>query len=217
MIKTEGAVMVVGSGEGIQLKHDENKGRLIIAGGDFNKGKKVLCFYSDDHGKTWHRGQSVPFKGEMAWASESKVAELPDGKLVLNSRTFVITGDKQRLRTRAFSNDGGVTWSVLENDPALKTVSCNGSLISVKHPKGKDGTILLCSVPVGPKRTHGTVYVSFNEGLTWPVKKLVIEGQFDYSSLMELPDNSIGLFYETNSHKDIKLVKFNLDWLMKIG
>ncbi|MCK5280149.1 MAG: exo-alpha-sialidase, partial [Cyclobacteriaceae bacterium] len=214
MIKTDGAVMVVGSGEGIQLKYGENKGRLIIAGGDFNKGKKVLCYYSDDHGETWNRSQLIPFEGEMAWASESKVAELSDGNLVLNSRTFVNTGDKQRLRTRAFSNDGGITWSTLENDPALLTVSCNGSLISVKHPKGKDGALLLCSVPIGPKRTHGTVYVSFDGGQTWPLNKLVVEGQFAFSSLMELPDNSIGLFYETNSHKDIKLVKFNLGWLL---
>lgn len=215
MVKTDGAVMVVGSGEGIQLEHGEKKGRLIIAGGDFNKGKKVLCYFSDDHGKTWQRSDPVPFEGEMAWASESKVAELPNGTLVLNSRTFVQNGNKQRLRTRAFSSDGGVSWSVLENDPALKTVSCNGSIIAIKHSKGKDGAILLCSVPVGPKRTHGTVYVSFDGGLTWPLKKLVIEGQFAYSSLMELPDNSIGLFYETNSHKDIKLVKFALDWLLE--
>jgi sialidase-1 len=211
MVKTDGAVMVVGSGEGIQLEQGEKKGRLIIAGGDFNKGKKVLCYFSDDHGKTWERSATVPFEGEMSWASESKVAELPNGTLVFNSRTFVKTGDKQRLRTRTFSNDGGNTWSVLENDPALKTVSCNGSLIAVKHSKGKDGAILLCSVPVGPGRTHGTVYVSFDGGLTWPNKKLVVKEQFAYSSLMELPDNKIGLFYETNSHKDIKLVKFSID------
>ncbi len=216
MVKTDGAVMVVGSGEGIQLEHGAHKGRLIIAGGDFNKGKKVLCYYSDDHGKSWQRSEPVPSKGEMAWASESKIAELPDGKLVLNSRTFVQTGDKQRLRTRAFSNDGGISWSILENDPALKAVSCNGSLIAVKHPKGNDGAILLCSVPVGPGRTHGTVYISFDGGLTWPYKKLLVEGQFAYSSLIELPDNTIGVFYETNFHKDIKLIKITSDWLLNV-
>lgn len=214
MIKTDGAVMVVGSGEGIQLEYGAHKGRLIIAGGDFNKGKKVLCFYSDDHGETWNRSQAVPFEGEMAWASESKVAELADGILVLNSRTFELSGNGQRLRTRSFSHDGGINWSVLENDPALKTVSCNGSLITVKHPKGKDGVMLLCSVPVGPKRTQGTVYISFDGGMTWPNKKVLVEGQFAYSSLIKLPDNSIGLFYETNFHKDIKLIKFTSDWLL---
>jgi len=214
MIKTNGSVMVVGSGEGIQLEYGANKGRLIIAGGDFYKGKKVLCFYSDDHGKTWMRSKTVPWKGEMSWASESKVAELPDGTLILNSRTFVSNGNSQRLRTRTFSDDGGISWSTLENDTALKTVSCNGSLICVKHPEGTDRAILLCSVPVGPGRTHGTVYVSFDGGKTWPHQKLIVEAEFAYSSLAELPDKTIGLFYETNSHKDIKLVKFTLDWLL---
>ena len=213
MVATHGAVMVVGSGEGIQLRRGPAKGRLIIAGGDFYKGKKVLCYYSDDGGKVWKRSNVVPFKGKMAWASESKVAELADGTLVLNSRTFVRDGAKHRLRTRAFSADGGITWSTLENDPALKTVSCNGSLIAAKHAKGKGGTILLCSVPVGPGRTHGTVYVSCDGGRTWPTKKLVVSGSFAYSSLVVLPDGKIGLFYEADGYRTVRLVRFSIDWL----
>ncbi|NQT36593.1 MAG: exo-alpha-sialidase [Planctomycetes bacterium] len=213
MVGTHGAVMVVGSGEGIQLAHAPHKGRLIVAGGDFHRGKKVLCYYSDNHGRTWNRSRVVPHEGTMAWASESKVAELPDGTLVLNSRTYVVDGSEHRLRTRATSTDGGVTWTTLENDPALKTVSCNGSLIAVKHPRGTDDVALLCSVPVGPGRTHGTVYVSFDGGKTWPLAKLVVEGSFAYSSLMKLPDGQIGLFYETDGYRKIRLVRFSLDWL----
>jgi N-acetylneuraminic acid mutarotase len=187
---------------------------LIVAGGDFYKGKKVLCFYSDDHGTTWQRSEVVPHTGKMSWASESKVAELPDGTLVLNSRTFVTGDSKQRLRTRAFSNDGGCTWSTLENDPALATVSCNGSLIAVPHERGQDGAVMLCSVPVGPGRTHGTVYVSLDGGRTWPLRKLIVPGEFAYSSLMELPDGMIGLFYEASGMLDINLVRFSMDWLL---
>lgn len=215
MIDTHGAVAVFGSGEGIQLRHGQDKGRLIISGGDFYQGKKVLCYYSDNHGITWQRGTPVPTPGTMAMASESKVAELPAGNLVLNSRTFHQDGSKQRLRTRAFSDDGGLTWTTLANDPALKTVSCNGSLISVAHDAGTNGAILLCSVPVGPKRTHGTVYVSFDEGKTWPTQKLVVPGEFAYSSLVELADGRIGLFYESRGHKDIVLARFDLNWLLQ--
>ncbi len=214
LMDTHGAVMVVGSGEGIQLKHGPYRGRLIVAGGDFFQGKKVLCYYSDDHGVTWQRSNTVPWEGEIAWASESKVAELRDGTLVLNSRTFVKDGGKQRLRTRSFSRDGGITWTRLENDDALKTVSCNGSLIAVDHGKGRNNTVLLCSVPAGPKRTHGMVYASFDAGLTWPVSKVVVRGEFAYSSLVRLPDGTIGLFYETRNHRDIKLIKIDLDHLL---
>ena len=216
MVQTRGAVMVVGSGEGIQLERGDHKGRLIIAGGDFYQGKKVLCFYSDDQGETWQRSESVPFEGKMAWASESKLAELSDGTLVLNSRTFVVDDSDQRLRTRAFSRDGGLTWTRLENDPALKTVSCNGSLIAVSHPQGKDGTVLLCSVPVGPGRTHGTVYVSFDGGRTWPHSKLVVPTAFAYSSLVMLPDGHIGLFYESVGYAKIELVRFSISWLLDL-
>ena len=206
--------MVVGSGEGIQLEHSPNRGRLIVAGGDFYKGRKVLCYYSDDRGKTWKRSKVIPHRGNMAWASESKLAELPTGTLVLNSRTFVEDNSFHRLRTRAFSRDGGITWTRLENDQALKTVSCNGSLIAASHPRGRDQTILLCSVPTGPGRTCGTVYVSFDGGLTWPHKKVVVPTEFAYSSLIQLRDGRIGLFYEGRLYRTIELVRFTLDWLL---
>jgi len=215
MVDTHGAVMVVGSGEGIQLKHGPATGRLLVAGGDFYQGKKVLCFYSDDHGRTWQRSAVVPWAGDMAWASESKVAELPDGTIVLNSRTFVHNGSKQRLRTGAFSRDGGRTWTRLANCPDLKTVSCNGSLLAAPYPRGDNGTLLLCSVPLGPGRTCGTVYVSFDGGKTWPHNKVVVSEEFAYSSLIHLDNDTIGLFYEANGHKDIRLARFPLAWLLK--
>ncbi|NQT11333.1 MAG: exo-alpha-sialidase [Planctomycetes bacterium] len=167
MVQTHGAVMVVGSGEGIQLDRGPHRGRLIVAGGDFYRGKKVLSFFSDDHGRTWRRSRVVPHEGKMAWASESKVAELADG-----------------------------------------------SLIAVAHPKGMGGSILLCSVPVGPARTHGTVHASLDGGRTWPIRRLVVPGAFAYSSLVALPDGKIGLFYEAEGYREIRLVRFSLDWLL---
>jgi len=150
----------------------------------------------------------------MAWASESKVAELPDGTVVLNSRSFVRNGSKQRLRTGAYSRDGGQTWTTLSNCSDLKTVSCNGSLLAVPHARGKNNTLLLCSVPVGPGRTHGTVYVSFDGGESWPLSKVVVPEEFAYSSLIHLDDGTIGLFYEANGHKNIRLARFPLEWLL---
>ena len=63
--------------------------------------------------------------------------------MILSGGDFHQGGSEQRLRTRAFSNDVGVTWTPLENDPVRKTVSCNGSLISVAHEAGENGAILL--------------------------------------------------------------------------
>ena len=88
------------------------------------------------------------------------------------------------------------------------------SLIAVPHLKGKDGAIMLCSVPVGSKRTHGTVYVSFDGAKTWPHKKTLVQEAFAYSSLIVLPDGNLGLFYEAEGYREIHLLRFSLDWLL---
>lgn len=203
MMRVPDAIVVFGSGEGIQLQHGKHKGRLIVPGGDFEGGKKFYAFISDDHGRTWRRGKPTP-----CGASETAIAELPDGTLLANNR------GRRGFRRRARSRDQGETWTPLREDKGLRSVSCNGSLIAVPHPGGKDGAVLLCSVPVGPKRTHGTVYVSYDGGSTWPVQKLVVESFFAYSSLVELPDGTIGLFYESRDHKDVRLIKLDKAWLI---
>ena len=206
MADVKGATAIFGSGEGIQLKVGKNKGRLLVPGGDFYKGKKVLCYYSDDHGKTWKRSKTVPTPKDMRIASETKVAELPDGTIVLNSRS----GGK---RHRSFSKDGGLTWCEMEVDKQLKTIHCNAALITYPCDKAAQKTALLFSAPAGPKRSHGTVYISYDGGKNWPKKTLVAPGKFAYSSLMILPDGKIGLFYEGKGYHTIELAKFSFKWL----
>ena len=129
------------------------------------------------------------------------------------------------------SEDGGKTWSPFEPVMDLPSISCNASVIRVNY-EGKD--ILLYAGPVGPnseitngkeykgynfqpgeRRSNGVVFVSYDNGKSWPFRKLVVTNQFAYSSLIELPDKTIGLFYETNFHKDIMLAKFTPDWLFE--
>jgi sialidase-1 len=76
------------------------------------------------------------------------------------------------------------------------------------------GEVVLCSVPTGPGRTHGTVYVSHDGGKTWPRKRVVVRTAFAYSSMVNLADDTIGLFYEARGHRNIRLVKFTLEWLL---
>ena len=199
---SKGGVVVFGSGEGIQLKKGPHAGRLVMPGGiQDDWGNRM--FYSDDHGKTWKVGLTAPdekVKGKNV-RLECKVAELPSGRLILNARCTPI-------RARAFSDDGGETWSPLELDDGLEAVSCNGSIIAFTGKRsGKDA--VLCSYPTGPGRTHGVVAVSLDGGMTWPVKHMIIDEEFAYSSLLILPDGMVGLFYEARGHKDIVLVRLN--------
>ena len=203
MMRVPDAIVVFGSGEGIQLRHGPHKGRLVMPSGDFEGRKKFYAVLSDDHGATWRPGKPTP-----CGACETAIAELPDATLLANNR------GRRGFRRRALSSDHGETWTELREDKALRAVSCNGSLIALAHPRGKDGVAVLCSAPVGPKRTHGTVYVSFDGGATWPVQRLAVEGPFAYSSLMELPDGAVGLFYEAEGYRRILLLRLAKGWLL---
>jgi len=208
MMRTQTGAVVFGSGEGIQLRRGPHKGRLIIPGGDFDGKKKIYTFYSDDGGKTWNCGEPVPTPKGWFVQCENKIAELPDGTLIMNNRNHLKT-----YRRRAFSKDGGVTWSMLEYDKFLPAVSCNAGLHVYSDPIDGQKSRLLYSGPVGPGRTHGTVFLSYDGGKTWPVKKLIVPQKFAYSSIVRLPNGKIGLFYETDDYKRIALARFSLEWL----
>ncbi len=58
--------------------------------------------------------------------------------------------------------------------------------------------------------------LSYDEGKTWPVKKLIHAGPSSYSSLVRLPDGYIGLIYEggeQHRREWIRFVRFSLSWL----
>jgi len=203
MLGSGGYTTVFGSGEGIQLRRGSHAGRLVVPGGFQNRwGNR--SFYSDDHGVTWRVGEIAPrdrVKG-LNVRLENKVAELADGTLVQNVR-------HTPERVRAFSKDGGQTWTPQEVDRGLPAVSCNGSLLCVQDEAGRD--VLLCSVPAGPRRTHGTVYASTDGGRTWPRRAMLVESEFAYSSLVELQDGRIALVYEARNHRDLYVRRFRPD------
>jgi len=205
--QSAGRVVVFGSGEGIQIQEGEHAGRLVVPGGLQGRWGNRM-FYSDDHGQTWINGEIAPREQvrDNNVRLENKVTELADGRLLMNARCAP-------LRARAWSSDGGVTWTTQELDPGLEAVSCNGSLLAVWDEQG-DREVVLCAYPAGPGRTHGVVSVSFDGGQTWPMTRLVVETEFAYSSLVALPNGDIGLFYEARGHRDIDLVTFPLSWLL---
>jgi sialidase-1 len=228
MAKTDSVTQVFGSGEGIQIKAGKHKGRLIVPGGDFvPPHKRVFVWFSDDRGETWQTSEIVPNPHNRLTPCENSIAELQDGTLLMNERN---SGIGQRWQSR--STDGGERWSPFEAVAGLPSISCNASIITVDY---KNTEWVLYAGPVGPdpevkntieaysgkkmksveRRSNGVVFASPDGGNAWPVRKLVVPDQFAYSSLMELRDETIGLFYETREHKDIMLVKFTMDWLFE--
>ena len=75
-----------------------------------------------------------------------------------------------------------------------------------------------CDSPGG--RNHGTVWASLDGGKTWPLKRLVHEGGFAYSSLAAgRPETKsegwIYLNFEGGPQGGATVARFNLSWLLK--
>jgi sialidase-1 len=210
-------ILASGPGIGIQLQRGRHKGRILIP---FNEGPfghwNVLAVYSDDRGATWKLGEPAPAccvtnakGGEISLVNEVQMVELADGLVMLNSRKW---GGKA-VRKVAVSQDGGVTWSKIEEAPALRDSGCMASIFRYSYPGVKTKSRILYSGPDSAKRENGTVYLSYDEAKTWPVKKVLYPGSFAYSVLTALPDGTIGCLFETDNANRIIFARFPLSWL----
>ena len=175
-----------GPGNGIQLR----SGRLVIPC-DHNGRSHVI--YSDDRGATWKIGGIAEDK-----TNESAVAELKDGSLLLNMRSY--HGKHRRAIQR--SRDRGLTWSPLVFDEALIEPVCQASLISIGHGR------LLFANPAATTRSHLTVRLSKDGGASWTASRLLYEGPSAYSSLAKLSRGTIGLLYERGDRSPYERITF---------
>jgi sialidase-1 len=146
--------------------------------------------------------------------NESQVVELADGRLMLNMRNH--PPKAENFRMVATSTDGGRSWSQAKPDPALIEPPAQASLIRWTTVDADARGRLLFSNPASARRERMTVRMSEDEGATWPVSRAVHEGPAAYSSLVVLPDRSIGLLFERGDrspYERITFVRLTLEWL----
>jgi len=200
---------------GIQLRGGPNRGRLVMpcdhrvkGAGEWRESGRSHVIYSDDHGVTWRLGDATD------WGmNECTVVELTDGTVMLNIRSYRGKGQ----RAVALSEDGGVSWSECVDDPTLVEPVCQAGILrhTWADDRGGRSRILFCN-PAGNERAKMTVRLSYDEGQTWPVAKLLNAGPSAYSCLVALPDGTIGCLYETGkerAYETITFARFTLDWL----
>jgi sialidase-1 len=217
---------ISGPGTGIVLTLGSYKGRIIIPMYDVrfedteNGRARIFTLYSDDDGVSWQSGEFVPKGKEEGFGGECQVVELEKGKIMINARASPKIG----YRKVAISEDGGITWSSLVNEIQLIDTGCMGSILRYSWATKNSPGILIYSGATarveGTKRGAGTIWISYDDGKTWPIKKLFYPGKFDYSSLARLPDGTIGMLAEFDfdgERLNVCLAKFNLGFISEVG
>ncbi|MGY8823559.1 MAG: sialidase family protein [Candidatus Latescibacterota bacterium] len=195
-----------GPGAGIQLK----SGRLVVPCDHIEIATNKYYSHvilSDNGGETWRLGGITP----TDQVNECEVAELEDGRLLLNMRNY---DPAQRARAYAHSSDGGESWSSLKRHPDLIEPICQASL---RRLDGPNGTYLLFTNPASNSaRENMTVRLSSDSGLSWPISRVLYPGPAAYSCLATLPDGRIACLYELGEQRPyerLQLAFFDLDWL----
>ena len=155
---------------------------------------QVMCYLSDDRGKTWRRSRDVRKgkrpTGERETLQEPGVAQLKDGRLMMFCRTG---GGSQYV---GYSSDNGETWSELQpstlvsplSPATIERIPWSGDLVCVWNDHSGEHPF-----PAG-KRTPLCLATSSDGGKTWSKSRLIegnADGWYCYTSMTFVED---GLF-----------------------
>jgi sialidase-1 len=148
--------------------------------------------YSDDNGATWQIGFTDDNPNGYVNSNESTAAELPDGRVYVNTREH--NGTAPGNRADAYSRDGGQTLEVpYRPQGTIVGPVVQGSVLQVT------GGPLVYSGPADPAaRAVLTLRVSTDGGATFRPAVALSGLPAAYSDLVQL-DGVVGVLYETGN------------------
>lgn len=205
-----------GLGHAVQFPSGKYKGRIYVAA-NHSAGEpkphyadgRANGFYTEDHGKTFKLSDDVPVPG----GNESMATVLSGNKLMLNIRN---QSGNIKARIVAVSSNGGKSWDTTYFDRQLPDPVCQGSILTIGQEKGKS-IVAFCNDADTTRRDNLTLRISFDEGKTWTINKVIAkspagyQGDYSaYSDLVKLLATQIGVLYEKDNYKEI--VFREIDW-----
>ena len=167
----------------------------------------ISTFYSKDNGESWSLGEILQTSAEIICPNETVAALTSGGEIYLNIRF------KGYCRARAYSKNGYSDWHGYHPDYALPDPQCFGSVAAYndgKHPY----TLIFANCATKEGRSNVTVRASFDDGLTYPVSRLIDRERGGYVEVTV--DNVAGiiyLLYEDKFGTTDHLVRFDYEWL----
>lgn len=219
------------NGEGYYVLNNDRavllkSGRIILplarhAKGGATRGIRAsaVCAYSDNGGRSWKESAALEApENSRTGLQEPGVIELKDGRLMLWARTDL------GCQYRAFSRDGGLTWSAPEESNIKSPVSP----ASIAHIPDSDDLLLVWNdhenvdEAHAHKRTPFTVAISKDDGKTWINRKVLDDdpdGWFCYTAITFMKgrvilahcagDAKVGRLNRT------RMTSFDVSWLYK--
>lgn len=198
---TPWTIATPGTGHGIQLKTGRLLASIWIAAGKTKPDgtrehapASVATIYSDDHGKTWRRGEMAAMETpELTSPNETVATQLSNGNVMLNIRS----GGNQHLRATTVSKDGISNWSVPRYDPVLFDPTCAAGILSVPATKTHPAALFFTNpdsraVVKADKlrvRQFLTIKMSTDDGVNWSHQQVLDPGVSAYSDLTALGDD----------------------------
>lgn len=201
-----------GPGNGIQLAHGPHAGRLVIPCdhrvrriSDRRKSTRSHVLFSDDHGLTWEIGGVTEFL-----MNECAVVERTDGELLLNMRS----NRGLHCRGVATSNDGGLSWSRCRDERVLVEPVCQASMIRYSWPAAQRRSRVLFLNPASASgRQELTLRISYDEGRSWPVARVLYAKSAAYSSLAVLQNREVGVLFERDNYSRISFAAIGIKFV----
>ena len=205
-VRSKWMSLFFGSGHGLCTRSGRIMGVLVVREPGKN-GLHNYAVYSDDEGENWKVSETAIENGD-----EAKVIELNNGDILMSSRQPESYGN----RLWAVSSDGGITWGTRNTWSEIWGARCDADIVRLTSTlDGFEKDRILHTMPNDKSRRNVTMWMSYDEGKTWPVKKTIAPNTSAYSSITILPDGTIGVYLEEDEQSSYKMyfINFSLNWL----